>query len=703
MSLLAPLFLAGLAAIAAPILWHLIRRRPKDTAPFPSLMFLEPTPPRMTKRSRLEDLLLLLLRVFMLALVALAFARPYFGKPAAAPPAGEEHRKIAVLIDVSASMQRSGLWDAALERAGRALRDLNPADLAEVWVFDDSSRRVVGSDQWRNFPAAERASLALDALRKEKPGWKSTWIGRALISAVEQLEALRTTGGGGIDKLQVVLISDFQAGAHLDGLAGHNWPKGLEVKLESIAQGSGGNASLHWLGEPEGLSSQGGAAELKVRVQNHPKSKGQEFRIGWVKPGSTLVAGKPVTVQVPPGQSRTLTPPAKEPGQEVDALHLEGDEAPFDNKLYRVVNEEEVLRILALTDETVTGGSSMLYFLKRALVETARHKVSLSQLQPGEALEPSALTGARALVLMEPASQHAWNAAASFLESGKTVLVALRGTSSAGSLAKLLGVENIALTEASGGDSVLSRLDWEHPILSPFAEARYGDFSRIRFWKHRKIGWPEIPGARAIAWFDQGDAALVEIPVKTGRVLLFTSGWHTEDSQLALSSKFVPLLYRVLEWSGVIVDQPAQFVVGAEIPLGPGRDGELRRWQMPGGMETNLAPATTAMRADVPGIYQLSGQGKTRRFAVNLAPAESRVEPMPADELERLGVPVKMSPLETKMPPGWSPEKRALQEAAVQMESRQKGWRWLLAAAMVLFAVETAMAGWAERKPAVTP
>ena len=78
MGLLAPLYIAGMVAIALPILFHLIRRTPEGRQAFSSLMFLQPSPPRITKRSRLQNILLLILRALALALLALAFARPFF-------------------------------------------------------------------------------------------------------------------------------------------------------------------------------------------------------------------------------------------------------------------------------------------------------------------------------------------------------------------------------------------------------------------------------------------------------------------------------------------------------------------------------------------------------------------------------------------------------------------------------------------------
>ena len=59
MSLLAPLYVLGALGIGLPILFHLIRRQPRGQRRFSSLMFLRPTPPTLTRRSRLDNVLLL--------------------------------------------------------------------------------------------------------------------------------------------------------------------------------------------------------------------------------------------------------------------------------------------------------------------------------------------------------------------------------------------------------------------------------------------------------------------------------------------------------------------------------------------------------------------------------------------------------------------------------------------------------------------
>src|SRR5580765_6563202 len=105
MSFLAPLFLLGALAVALPIVFHLIRRTSREKMPFSSLMFLLPTPPRVTRRSRLENIFLLILRCLVLCLLAAGFARPFLQTPVQANLGGAPPSRIVLLVDASASMR----------------------------------------------------------------------------------------------------------------------------------------------------------------------------------------------------------------------------------------------------------------------------------------------------------------------------------------------------------------------------------------------------------------------------------------------------------------------------------------------------------------------------------------------------------------------------------------------------------------------
>jgi anti-sigma-K factor RskA len=86
---------------------------------------------------------------------------------------------------------------------------------------------------------------------------------------------------------------------------------------------------------------------------------------------------------------------------------------------------------------------------------------------------------------------------------------------------------------------------------------------------------------------------------------------------------------------------------------------------------------------------------------VNLGPEESKTALLPIETLQKLGVPLK-----TEARP--DPKQAALaakarqQMQAVELESRQKLWRWLIVIALVVLMMETWLAGRITRRAAVT-
>ena len=81
MSFLAPLFLVALAGLAIPVLLHLTQREKKQIVHFPSLMFVRRIPYSSVRRRKLQNLLLLAIRLTALALIIAAFARPLLTRP----------------------------------------------------------------------------------------------------------------------------------------------------------------------------------------------------------------------------------------------------------------------------------------------------------------------------------------------------------------------------------------------------------------------------------------------------------------------------------------------------------------------------------------------------------------------------------------------------------------------------------------------
>jgi len=133
LSFLSPLFLAGAAAAAVPIVLHLLKREPEARLKFAAVKLIKQAPVEYTDRRRLRELLLLALRVTALVLLALAFARPFLATGAAVVSTGVT----VVALDTSYSLAAPGRFERAKqlakdavakahsERPGLVLADIN--------------------------------------------------------------------------------------------------------------------------------------------------------------------------------------------------------------------------------------------------------------------------------------------------------------------------------------------------------------------------------------------------------------------------------------------------------------------------------------------------------------------------------------------------------------------------------------------------
>src|SRR4030095_3425731 len=160
MNFLAPLFLLGAIAVIGPVIFHLIRRTTREKTPFSTLMFLEPTPPRITRRSRLENLWLLLLRCLVIGLLATAFARPFFRQNAASAASTSGKQRAVVLIDTSASLRREGMGAEPRKKATEKSQRANTGDELALLAFDRSVRPLMTFEDWNGLRPDERSEIA---------------------------------------------------------------------------------------------------------------------------------------------------------------------------------------------------------------------------------------------------------------------------------------------------------------------------------------------------------------------------------------------------------------------------------------------------------------------------------------------------------------------------------------------------------------
>ena len=310
-----------------------------------------------------------------------------------------------------------------------------------------------------------------------------------------------------------------------------------------------------------------------------------------------------------------------------------------------------------------------------------------------------------------------------YLESGGTVLLVMKSADAATTVAGLTGIETIESEEADVDRyAMLGQIELKHPLLACFREPRFGDFTQIHFWKYRRLNIANLPGASVLAWFDSGDPAWFESRMGKGTLLVLTSGWHPSDSQLALSSKFVPLLYSILEYGGVLSEQPLQYFVGdhVSVPHSVRLESANFKVRKPDDSLISLDAGQRAFtQTDMPGIYAIesSAGAALGEFAINLPVKESQTAVMPIEDLERLGVSLENLKTEDRgQKTAIRPPSSVLRHPSsvilsvlrppssvgrTGLEYEQKVWRWVFIALLAVSLIEIWLAGWLTRPPSV--
>ncbi|MBK7497481.1 MAG: BatA domain-containing protein [Candidatus Omnitrophica bacterium] len=231
MSFLSPILLAMAAFAAIPVLLHLIKRKRVRILDFPTFRFLKQAAMEQRFHLRLQDQLLMLLRIFILLLLALAFAGPLTERnpPQNSAFFGQEN---ILVIDNSLSMN-------VLDE-DRPLQEW-ALDWAE-WILDShfaSWKVILATDLLQSDPLAHAVSDSSSLRDRLSSSGPPAWRG----SLSHLLEGFRKSLN---EKIPLWVLSDRTA-ANWRGLLDESAPS-LFPPLDVLAVGPGveiPNSALH--------------------------------------------------------------------------------------------------------------------------------------------------------------------------------------------------------------------------------------------------------------------------------------------------------------------------------------------------------------------------------------------------------------------------------------------------------------------------
>ncbi len=621
MTFLSPLFWLGAVAVIGPILLHLVQKEKKERIPFASLMLMPRLPVKQTRRRRLKHLFLLLLRCLGLLLLVGAFARPvatgaWFDRinPLTA-------RSVVVLLDNSLSMSRAEVWSRAVTAAETEIRSLGEGDEGRLVVFGEAGEVV---SPWESQPV--RLTEALKGLR---PSYESTSYVEGLRRAVEQFEGERNP------RKVIYWITDLQRGG-LTATEGWKVPEGIEVQIEDVGQDSS-NLYIEEARLDREVFGKDYPLPVLVRLGQSPpapvKGTARLFVEGKLVDAQSFETGEQG------GGQLTFKPFPLEEGVSRGKIVVEpADSLPDDNVFHFVVERKQPRRALV-----VARRNESAFYLQSALQagENLPFRVEAVRSLPG-ALEVDETP----LVILDDLDQ--WPSlerVKAYVEAGGGLIAVLAANTRAPDAAWsefLPGrpVERRFVRSSGKPFTALTEVGWEHPVFRVFQEQQRSAVASAQFYGYWLV--QPNPGSSALARFDGGDPALLEVRRGAGRVVVFASSLDSSWTDFPLRSAYLPFWFRLVQHTAGWEAKPAALRVNQSIRPGGG-SAEAGSWDVldPTGKRIlgldERDPG--AIRLQTPGHYEIRENKATDWVAVNVPPLESDLGRIPVEDLQAVFVP----------------------------------------------------------------
>jgi hypothetical protein len=734
MTFLNPILLAGLAAVSLPIIIHLLNRRRFQKVVWAAMRFIQASVEKNQKRMRIEDLILLALRCLLVALLALALARPALMSEAGGM-LGQSKVTAVIILDHSRSMGMSDGTSTRLEKARRAaeqaLESMPSGSATAVFLASDVVKPVIPEPTFD-------LNLARKVLREAALTDRSSDLFPALQQALDVLQgrlALRR---------EIYLITDGQSAGWRQLTEIHRALEQARTEIRThlilVNEHEEKNLGLSELRLGGGLSPVGQPLRFEVQVANYGKEEARHARVSLAIDGEAASEEQSVDA-IPPGSSKhvTLFGKLRTEGFHSVAARLAGDRLPADDQRALAVRAIKELKVLLVDGEPGNEPrESEVFFVRNALVPVPPGQAAEYFIQTtvvtGPEFPQARLDDFDAVVLANVAdlSEVGTRNLESYLRRGGGLLifpgVRVNVKYYDDELFRRLRILPAAYGELRGEADqednfvTLQEKNYEHSIVSLWNDPAAGRLSSARFFRHyellperaRETQTAQTPAAPAtgsmdavgpaqvIVKYNDGTPAIMERSWGLGRVVQFSSTADTAWNDLPVRLAFVPLLHRAV---GAVVsrqDEDLNIRVGEKLrrrvpadyldkdaAIFKPRAGEvlrdLRRVELVNGW-----PTLQFENTDLAGIYDVSvGDPPYKiKFAAQADASESSLDELSDAQLSTLR---DVATVVT-----WSPG-MSLRNLVEKARTGVEFWLPLIVLCLVLAGVESFLAQWFSR------
>ena len=539
MTFLNPLFLFSLLAVVLPLIVHIFSRRRVPEVSFSTLRFLEGSQRRSMRSVKLRRLLLLILRMIVVALVALAFSRPVIkGKVASLFP-GSTPVATCILIDRSYSMgietEDGPLFKRALETAEKIVGNARDEDMIIISTMDEVTRKIYEGEGKGRFIAGE-------ALGKIGVSWKTTYLRQGVEEAGKMLAKT------GYEARELYVISDFQKSSLWKKNDSGGMKQGRKESFDKngkrrtfiipVQAEPGGNVAVEDVLCPTVVIHRGEVIELEIVLRNTAKEREAVFRMS-VFLDEERIINREITLM--PGEKRNEKTAfsVSDTGWVRGEVRLSGDRLAFDDRRFFVLNASEKIKVL------LAGGGDRFY-LKQA-VSPEGSKGDMQLYKPGlTGITSDAVDNADVIVLCP--GRALWEEdieiIKGFIENGGGALIFVRPEHkkavqeiSAFSPGILLRNKELRVFSL--------RIPLKKPaLLSSFSEEEIKGLSRVRFIDD--IFVRGIPENAVLLRFKDRSPFIWKESVGKGTVVFFVFEPGLQGGEFVVSPFFLPIVQQAI-------------------------------------------------------------------------------------------------------------------------------------------------------------
>jgi hypothetical protein len=716
--------LFGLAAVAIPIIIHLLNRFQVREVTWAAMRFLRESLQKNQRRLQLEDLLLLLLRCLLVALLILALARPTW--QSGGHSAGSHQVTAVIIIDDSYSMGLTNGIQTSLQRAQSAAEQVLAA-----FPTGSSSALFFAADNVE--PVIAQPTFDFNLLRERIRHARLTDRATDLSSALQLAVATLQKHEGGESK-EIYLITDGQANGWpaLDQLEKQLADIGKQISVHIVLVGDAAESNLAVTGLrlESGLTPIDQPLRCSVEVSNGSDTEARDVRVS-LQVDDQPAVDEAIIDQIPANTSRTVALFAKlrAEGYHTITAQIPHDRLAADDQRTLAVRAIREVKVLLVDGSTATSPAQADdFFVRNALVPVAPSDVAqyyiktttvnaaqlagtslddydavffldVDQIDPSEVptLSNYVRQGGGFVIFPGPSC----NVDFYNQELDRDGFLPARLGPYKGDTDPMHRAKFFSL-QTSGYDHPITTL-WNDPSAGTLATSHFYAYYPLTPtpWKAAAAGEPEPTGGqpRVIVHFDQdGDPAAMEHTWGSGRVILFASTPTTAWNDLPVHLAFVPLMQRVLgslvgretEGLNVRVGQKFSYAVNNNLlnkDFSVSAPGDTDPPRVVGQVTlVNNSPEVQFADTDEAGAYRVSiatDPATILDFAAQSDPAESNLTLLSPDQLKSLGAVADVIP--------WSPD-ISLTPKLTSARVGREFWLQLLIAALVIACVETFLA-----------